>query len=97
MTPRRLLAAILAAVVLATGVAAAVHAHSPHTGAGTHDSESCAVCRLAHESAPAALAPVCFVVVATTSLYLEAPLVVAAEPDLDPARSPRAPPRPSLG
>jgi len=65
MTSRRLLAALLVPVVLATGIAAAVHAHLPRweartgvatdTGASVHDAGSCPVCRLAQESAPVAL------------------------------------------
>ena len=97
MTPRRLLSALLLPVVLATGLAAAVHAHVPKiathadAGATTHDG-SCPVCRLAHESAPAALPVATFAVAAPSWAIGDAADPVPHECAVDLARSPRAPP-----
>ena len=101
MKLRRLLSALLAPVVLATGLAAAVHAHLPRiaTPAGVnvdvsvsaHDG-SCPVCRLAHESAPAALSVATFTVAAPSFAIGDAAEPVPLECAVDLARSPRAPP-----
>src|SRR5262245_57403175 len=101
MTLRRLLSALLVPVVLATGLAAAVHAHLPRiatptgvtvdTGASTHDG-SCPVCRLAHESAPAALSVATFAVAASSWTVGDAADPIPLECAVDLARSPRAPP-----
>jgi len=98
---RRLLSALLVPVVLATGLAAAVHAHLPRmatpngvttdAGTSTHDG-SCPVCRLAHESAPAALAIATFAVTAPSWTIGDAADPVPRECAVDLARSPRAPP-----
>ena len=87
MISRRLLAILLVGVVLATGLAAAVHAHAD---SASHD---CAVCRLAHESAPPALAPVSLTVAVASLLVFEAEPIVLHDAELDAVRSPRAPPR----
>ena len=93
MISRRLLAILLVTVVLATGVAAAVHAHADGP-TGTHDSGACPVCRLAHETASPALAPASLTVAVASPLRFEAPAIVLHDADLDAVRSPRAPPRP---
>jgi hypothetical protein len=101
MRPRRLLSALLAPVVLATGLAAAVHAHLPRieTRSGitadatfhVHDA-GCPVCRLAHESAPAALPVATFAVAAPSWTIGDSAEPVPLECAVDLARSPRAPP-----
>ena len=101
MKLRRLIAVLLAPVVLTTGLAAAVHAHLPRiatpagvnvdASASTHDG-SCPVCRLAHESAPAALAVETFTVAAPSWTIGDAAEPVPLESAVDLARSPRAPP-----
>ena len=102
MKLRRLLSALLVPVVLATGLAAAVHAHLPRiatptgvttdAGTSTHDGGSCPVCRLAHETAPAALAVVTFAVAAPSWAIGDAADPIPLECAVDLARSPRAPP-----
>ena len=103
MILRRLLAAVLAPVVLATGLAAAVHAHLPRfearsgvtadIGASVHDAGSCPVCRLAHESSPAASTYAGIAGIACSGRPVESVPSLAIEVTLDHGRSPRAPPR----
>lgn len=92
MISRRLLAILLVGVVLATGIAAAVHAHVD--AGASHDGGGCAVCRLAHETAPPSLAPVSLAVVVPSPRAFEAEPIVLHDAELDAVRSPRAPPRP---
>ena len=104
MKLRRLLSALLVPVVLATGLAAAVHAHLPRiearsgvtadAGAVAHDGGSCPVCRLAHESAPAALSVATVGEIAASWTIGDASEPVPLESVVDLARSPRAPPVP---
>ena len=93
MISRRLLAILLVTVVLATGIAAVVHAHAD-APTGSHDAGACPVCRLAHETAPPALAPASLTVEVESPLHVDAPPIVLHDADLDAVRSPRAPPRP---
>ena len=97
MTFRRLLGTLLLPVVLLTGLAAVQHTHSSDVGPGAHDAGACAVCRLAHESAPAALPPMSLPDLAATWHVDDLPSLLTHDGELDFARSPRAPPRPALG
>jgi len=104
MTLRRLLSALLVPVVLATGIGAAIHAHLPKfearsgvtadAGIATHDGGSCPVCRLAHESAPAALSVATIGEIAPSWTIADAADPVPLGTLVDLARSPRAPPVP---
>jgi hypothetical protein len=104
MTLRRLLSALLVPVVLATGLAAAVHAHLPRiearsgvtadAGATAHDGGSCPVCRLAHDSTQTALVPVSIAHQIASWTIGDASEPVPLESVVDLARSPRAPPVP---
>ena len=97
------LGSILAAVVLITGFEAPAHDHdaevaglhdaAPHGTCTHHDAErACSICRLAHESSIAPLAPVASA--ARESVTVARPPTqvapVAGEPETE--RSPRAPP-----